>query len=222
MKTNYTLLVILSLFIVSCAPSRFIKPLNKKQHAASISLGGPLIQYGNYTIPVPFLAANYGYGIDSTLTGFAGMNVTSALFGNAQLELGITKQLLKQHTYLPAISVTPQLNSIYRDRNSYKFYPQLDLNAFWEYGKRKNYFYVGISNWFELSKTRTLGESQPNHIIFMPIAGHTFTTKKWNFNLEVKVIAPNLSNDNIVVDYKTPLKSKGAFGLYFGVTRRFK
>ena len=87
-----TLLLISLLF--SCAPARYVKPLEKKQHAATLSLGGPLIKYGTATIPIPFITANYGYGIDSTTTGFVSVNVTSALYGNFQLEVGATKQIL--------------------------------------------------------------------------------------------------------------------------------
>jgi len=217
-KVFYFILVLLS---VSCSPVRFVKPLNKNQHAANLSLGGPLIKYGKSTIPIPFLTANYGYGIDSTLTAFSSLNITSALYGNFQLELGATKQIMHQHQFLPAISVTPQLNIIYRDKKTYKFYPQLDANLFWEYGKRKNYFYVGISNWFELAQKRTLDEKQNNHWYFMPLAGHCFAGKKWNLTIEAKVIAPNLSNQNIVVEYQTPFKNKGAFGIYIGYTRKF-
>lgn len=206
---------------ISCSPTRFVKPLMKKQSAANLSLGGPLIKYGTSTIPVPFITATYGYGIDSSLTGFAAFNVTSALFGNFQLELGTTKQLIKQNKYIPSVSFTPVVNVIFRDTKAYKFYPQMDVNAFWEYGKRKNYFYVGLCNWFELSEKRTLGETQPTHWIFTPMLGHSFAGKKWNVNMEVKLIAPNLSNQNIVVEYQTPVKNHGAFGVYLGYTRKF-
>ncbi len=208
-------------FAAACAPSRYVKPLAKKQSAANLSLGGPLISYSTAVIPIPFLTANYGYGIDSTLTGFASFNVTSALYGNFQMELGATKQFLKQHAYLPALSGTLQFNGIYRDKDAHKIYPQLDLNAFWEYGKRKNYFYIGLSNWFELSQKRTLDETQQQHWIWMPVLGHSFNGKKWNVNLEAKIIAPNLSNKNIVVDYRTPFIGHGALGVYIGYTRKF-
>jgi hypothetical protein len=55
----------------------------------------------------------------------------------------------------------------------------------------------------------------------MPSLGHSFTGKKWSFNIETKVIAPNLSNQKLVVDYVTPFQSRGAFGVYIGCTRKF-
>jgi hypothetical protein len=214
--------ILLSLFLLaSCSPTRFVKPLAKKQHAANLSFGGPLIKFGTATIPVPFITANYGYGIDSMLTGFASFNITSALYGNFQAELGATRQWTRQHRYLPALGTTLQLNAIYRNTEAKKLYPQLDLHAYWEYGKRKNYFYIGASNWFELSKTRTLGEPLDNRWIFMPMAGHSFNGRKWNVNIEAKIMAPNLSNEKLVVEYQTPLRNRGAFGIYIGYTRKF-
>ncbi|MES2285106.1 MAG: hypothetical protein V4547_05405 [Bacteroidota bacterium] len=226
MKINQFLLIFLVVFfglstLFSCSPTKYIKPLDKNQHAATISFGGPLIKYGAGTIPIPFLAANYGYGIDSTLTGFASFNITSALFGNFQIELGATKQVLKQNRYIPAVSLTPVANIIYRNKDAFKLYPQLAINAFWEYGKQKNMVYLGLDNWFELAQKRAYGVKQPNHFIFMPTIGHCFAGKKWSFNLEAKIIAPNLSNEKLVVDYETPFKNHGAFGVYLGYTRKF-
>ena len=214
-------LFICCICIFSCAPSHFIKPLEKKQHAANVSLGGPLIKFGTATIPIPFITATYGYGIDSTFTGFASLNVTSALYGNLQMELGATKQLLKQKGYFPALSFNPVINFIYHDSKSYKFYPQLDINAFWEYGKHKNFIYVGVDNWFELSQKKAYDLKQQNHWFVSPMIGHSFSGKKWNFNIEAKVIAPNLSNEKLVVDYQTPFRDNGAFGIYLGYTRKF-
>lgn len=71
-------------FFSACAPVRYVKPLVKNQHAANLSIGGPLIKMKKSTIPIPFLTANYGYGIDSTLTGFVSVNITSAIYGNLQ------------------------------------------------------------------------------------------------------------------------------------------
>jgi len=220
MRFRIITLFFLTLFF-SCSPARFVKPLAKKQHAANISLGGPLIKYGTAVIPMPFLTANYGYGIDSTFTGFASFNITSALFGNFQVELGATKQVLRQNKYLPGISFTPIANIIYKNKDARKLYPQIAINAFWEYGKRKNIVYIGIDNWFELASKRKYDIKQKNQWMFMPMIGHSFNGKKWSCNIEAKIIAPNLSNERLVVDYQTPFNKHGAFGVYLGVTRKF-
>ncbi len=137
------------------------------------------------------------------------------------MELGATKQLLRQNNYFPAISFTPVANVIFRNKEAYKLYPQIAINGFWEYGKRKNFVYISLDNWFELAQKRSQDIKQPSHWIFMPSVGHSFTGKKWNFNIEAKIIAPNLSNEKLVVDYQSPFKNKGAVGVYLGYTRKF-
>ncbi len=218
-KLLYPLFIILA--ICSCAPTRFVKPLDKGQKAVNLSLGGPLIDYSDLTIPMPFLTATYGYGINNTLTGFGSLNITSALYGNLQLELGATKRLLKQNGSIPAISVNPVANIIYRNKDAFKFYPQLDVNAYWDYNKGRNFFYVGLSNWFELESKRAFDEDQTHHWLLSPLIGETFVRRKWNYNIEAKVIAPNFSSAKGTVDYKTPFGNHGALGIYFGVTRKF-
>jgi hypothetical protein len=221
MRNYYIVLLNIILLGISCSPSHFVRPLKKSEQAANISIGGPLIKYGTNTIPIPFIVANYAYGIDSTFTTFAGFNITSALFGNFQTDIGFTKQLLKQNHLIPSISVSPLLNLLYRDQNAKKLYPQLDINAYWEYGKNKNYFYVGINNWFELSSKRAFDQPQKNRWIYSPQIGHCISNRKWDFIMEAKIIAPAISNQKIIVEYQTPLNNSGAFGLYLSINRKF-
>jgi len=216
------ILILLPILLLgACAPARFVKPLAKKQHAVNLSLGGPLIAYNDLTIPTPFVTAAYGYGIDSTLTGFAALNVTSAFYGNFQLELGVTKKLLAQKGYIPALSVTPVLNIIYRNSDAVKIFPQLDVNAYLESNKGRNLTYIGVSNWFELASKRATGEDQPHQWFFSPQAGHTLVRRKWDLTLEVKILAPNISYESSAVEYKSPFGKRGAFGIYLGYTRKF-
>ena len=208
-------------FIWSCAPARFVKPLDKDQQAVNVSLGGAIIGYSNIAIPMPFLTATYGYGIDSSLTGFASLNITSAIYGNLQTELGVTKRIWKQHGGLPAFSINPVLNFMYRNKSAVKFYPQLDLNAYWELNKGRNFLYTGLSNWFELSSTRAFNEPQEHHWLLSPFIGETLVRSHWNYNIEAKFISPYISSDPGIVDYKTFYGKHGALGIYIGVTRKF-
>ena len=205
-------------FACSCAPTRFVKPLQKHEKAIAVSIGGPIIDYNSLPIPMPFITAAYGYGLTKSLTGFGALNITSLLYGNLQAEVGLTKQVINQKGALPGISINPVANFIYR--KDFKVYPQIDLNAFWEYNNKRNFFYVGVTNWFELSATRAFDTKQPHHWIISPLIGQTFARTKWNYTVEAKLLAPNISNAS-VVDYKTPLGTHGAFGIYFGITRKF-
>lgn len=215
------IILFLVLFFCSCAPSRFVKPLDKKQQAVNLSVGGPLIGYSSLTIPMPFLTATYGYGIDSTLTGFGSLNITSAVYGNLQMEIGATKRLLQQQGHFPAISINPVANIIYRNKDASGFYPELDLNAYWDYNRGRNFFYIGAANWFELKHKKAYDEKQQNHWLITPMLGETFVRRKWNYTVEAKIIAPRLVNNKSPVEYKTPLGTHGASGIYFSVSRKF-
>ena len=80
-----------------------------------------------------------------------------------------------------------------------------------------NYLYFGLSNWFELRAEGANGTKVQQHIICSPQIGHTFDRGKWNYTLEAKILAPYVSNEKIVVDYKSILGNRGGLGLYFGV-----
>ncbi len=214
-------LVVLLLFLASCAPSRFVKPLDKNQQAINLSLGGPIISTDDFTIPLPFLTATYGYGLDSTLTGFGSVNLTSALYGNVQVEAGVVKNITQQHGGFPGISITPEANLIYRPGTGAKLYPQVDINAYWDFNRHRNFVYIGLCNWFELSSKKASGIQQEKHWFPSPMLGQTFVRRKWNLIIEAKILAPNLKNNYNTVDYKTPLGNNGAFGIYIGYTRKF-
>jgi hypothetical protein len=80
--------------------------------------------------------------------------------------------------------------------------------------------YVGFSNWFGLQTVRGDGTSQENNWVPIIQLGNTFVRKKWHYTIEVKYIAPNYSNQDLVVTYNG-IGNNGASGLYFGVTRFF-
>lgn len=216
---RFIIYILTAYIFYSCAPSRFVKPLEKGQKAANISLGGPLIGFGDLTIPIPLTTLTGAYGWKENTTVFASWHITSALFQTAQAEIGVVQLLIKQNKFKPAISINPVANLIFNKTN-FNFYPQLDINAYWHYAQKKNFFYVGVNNWFELRQTRTNNLEQQNHWFISPQIGHTFVRNKWNYTLELKYVAINKNHENIVVEYKSP-NSNGAIGVYIGITRKF-
>ncbi len=213
---------LLFLFLSSCAPSRFVKPLDKKEQAVNIAVGGPVISYNDIPVPVPFVTATYGYGIDSSLTLFGSLNITSAFYGNAQVEAGVVKRIVQQHNSWPGVSITPVANFIYRNKDADKFYPQVDVNVYWDYNKGRNLFYAGLSNWFELSSKKAYDIKQDKHWLLSPMIGEYFVRKKWNLNIELKLVAINVSSEKTVADYKTLIGHNGALGIYVGYTKKIK
>jgi len=219
MKTKGHFILILLLFFISCAPARFVEPLQKKQISIGGNFGGPIIDFAGAPIPVPLSSIEAGYGLDSNLTVFTGIHSTALIFNNFQIDAGLTYKLLNQKKYIPNLSVSPSFNFIadINDKKT-KFWPILDINAYWNYGKRNNYFYTGFNNMFELSKTMANEQNQIQPWIFSPQIGHIVKGKsnQWQFLFEIKFLAPNQINTYSFVPYKSLTGQRGATGIYFG------
>jgi len=213
--TSLTALLILT----ACAPARFVEPLQKKEIAVGTNFGGPVINQG-ITIPIPLTAIEIGYGLDTNLTIHGGLHTTALFFGNFQMDAGLTYKVLNQDRYIPNISVNPGFNFIYNFENKIsKFWPTVDINAYWNYGKRNSYLYFGFNNMFELSKTMAHEQKQIQRWLFSPQIGHVLKTKneKWQFTSELKFLALNQDNSYAFLPYKSLTGSYGATGFYLGL-----
>ena len=217
MRTYILLFIVFA--VASCAPSRFVEPLDKGEWAVGGSFGGPVIDFAGAPIPVPITSIEVGYGLDSTKTIHGGLHTTAMLFGNFQIDAGMTYQFLHQKKWIPNVSASAGFNTIYDfDDKSGKFWPTLDANAFWNYGKRRNYFYTGFNNYFDFTSTLSTGEPQTNHILFSPQIGHVLKGKNrsWELTTELKFLAPYMRNDYAFVPYKSITGNFGAAGFYIG------
>ena len=205
--------------IVSCTTSRLIKPLDKGEKQIAASLGGPLMNLG---VPVflPLSAINFAYGADSNTSVYGDIHLTSGLFGVMHLDAGVLQSIYAS----PKFGVTSSLQANYMLdfwQGQSRFYPQLDVNAYYNYRTKKEHFvYLGFTNWFELSSTRAHNEEQAVHWIPAVQLGHVWDKGKWLHQFEMKYLAPNYSNQGIVVDYIS-LGGKGSLGAYYTISRRF-
>jgi hypothetical protein len=148
------------------------------------------------------------------------------MFGVLQTEIGVVRELYSPDSIsriTPGISIAPAANIAFDIwENNFRLWPQIDLNAYWMLGKkRQHYFYTGLSNWFEFKQVKAHGEIQRNQWIFNPQAGIVLSKIKWNHQIEIKYLAPEIRNDNTVVGYNNPLGNKGAMGVYYSVSRKF-
>jgi hypothetical protein len=221
----------LALF-VSCAPTRFVKTLEHKQHALTGSFGGALTNVpGVAVIPIPHTSLGYGYGLRKNTTIYGSWYTTAAVFGVFQMDAGITQSVWRDSLNRMGLTVSPGVNFMVDvfEKNA-RVWPQLDANYYFDYKKwskersngtttqKTNSFYIGFTNWFELQSTRAHGVDQKNRLIFSPQIGHVFERNKWNFTLELKFLAPYASNQDIVVDYVSAFGKRGALGTFFGCT----
>lgn len=225
MKVLNIIIIGIVLTITSCAPSRFVEPLQKNELAVGGNLGGPLIKFGSAVIPLPVSAVEVGYGLDTNLTIHGGIHTTALVFNNFQMDFGCTYKFLNQKKYTPNLSVTPGVNFIFdlNDKNS-KIWPLLDLNAYWNYGRNRSYFYSGFSNMFELSKTMANDQPQKQRWLLSPQIGHVLKNKtgKIQFTSEIKFLGLNQSNAYAFLPYASLTGKSGATGVYLGFRYIFK
>lgn len=216
------IILLLSVFSISCSSSRFVEPLEKKQHAIGVNLGGPLINFGGTVIPTPLSSIVYGYGLDSNLTVFGGLHTTSLIFNNFHTDLGITYKFLKQNKIQPSISSSLNNTIVTSLRTgTTRYWPSIDLNSYWNFSKKNHFWYVGLSNWFELRSTRTHDLEQIKRWLPNPHAGITLKGKSLQFNLEYKLLGIGQQSNEVFVPYQSIANNKGAMGLYFGITKTF-
>lgn len=209
----------LSVLLISCTASRFIEPLEKDSMAIGVNFGGPMIEYGSAAIPIPLSSIEVGYGLKEKITVFGGLHLTSMFYGNMQIDLGGTYKVVNQNKWVPNVSVSPSVNTIWQvGTDKIKAWPILDVNAYWNYGKKSNYVYVGVNNYFELSPTKALDQPQGTPIVFSPQIGHILKGKerKWEFTAEIKFIAPYARNTYTFVPYTGLTGQHGATGIYLG------
>ncbi len=212
---------IAALLLHACSPVTMVKPLAAKQKAVTATVGGPLVGFGGAVVPVPFTSVGgaYGYSDKSTITGR--FHTTSALFGVMHLDAGLLRQLRAQNGKMPGISAMVQ-GSFMLDtwEHQFRFYPQLDLNAWWDVGKMGSYVYTGASTWYETRSVGTGGRVQSTRVIPAFNLGYSREREKWSTRFEVKYLAPFTSNQSLTVDYKAP-GNTGSVGIYVGFMRKF-
>lgn len=220
-KIHILFSIVALLSLSACTPSRFVRPLEKGQTAISADLGGPLIKFAGTTLPIPLSSISVGHGFSSTCTGYAGIHTTALLYKTVHLDVGFTKQLSEAKGWRPGFSVSPMLNFMMSTRDKeYRIFPQLDVNAFWNYGKKNHYCYMGIANFIETKAVRAYGQAQSANVIPNFHVGNTFNRPKMNYTLEAKYLAPFLSNTDKVVNYRS-IGERGAIGVYFSVAKKF-
>jgi hypothetical protein len=223
--SKYCISLLFAIYVLgtsACNSTRFVKPLAKKEVAIGLDFGGPIIDFQDAKIPVPFSSITVGYGVDSTFTAFGSVYLTSAVFGTIQWDLGVLKELVRpKKGYIPGLSIAPSVQMMVDvfDGN-FRAYPVIDINLYWQYiPKFKNYFYFNWGSWFDFWQR---AQGQPNPNIYYPSfsVGHTFENKKMRYTLEGKYIAPFTSNQGTPVQFNGT-DGKGTWGFYFSIYRKF-
>jgi hypothetical protein len=210
-------LLVLLICVSSCAPSRFIEPLDKGEQAVSFNVGGSLIEYADMTIPVPLTSLTYGNGLTEKLTVFGSLHTTSLIFNNFQTEVGVVSHIRNQERWIPALSSSLALNFITElSKGNAKLWPQIDGNAYWNLNANKHRLHLGYSIWID---TQMLDENRIG--IINPHFGYTYKMKTYELGTELKLLAPGTDNSKVFLPYQIIMGDRGATGIYLTLTKRF-
>tara|TARA_Y100000766_G_scaffold53410_1_gene43241 strand:- start:797 stop:1489 length:693 start_codon:yes stop_codon:yes gene_type:complete len=217
----------LYLTLFSCTPSRFVNTLPEGETQVGFSLGGPMQNLFGLTIPTPYSSVVVGHGLKDDITLYGGLHTTALVFNTLQTDLGVTKRLYQSDSsqlWIPDVSGSFTLNTLLEMKDvAFDLFPQIDLNAVWKYGENKNnFFYLGVSNWFDLSKNKAHAEPKDNPVIFNPHIGNTWQKNKWSLTIEYKVLGLMESNQDIVVSYAKWHGKYSAPGIFIGCSKTIK
>lgn len=212
--------VFLLLLFASCAPSILIRPLKPRQKMVSAGLGGPLIQFGGTTLPIPFTQVDFAYGVSERLSLQGGLNTTSLLFGVGQIRINPLYEFRKPEGWKPGLSGYFQQHLMLdRWEKQFSWYPEPGFHLYWNLKPEKHLLFAGASTWMELRNP--LDRNLPQQVLLPSLhLGYQHSNAKWNWTLETRWIAPGRSPGNQVVDYISPGNS-GVMGCYFSLSRKF-
>ncbi len=219
-KAPWLSILISTVLLSACATSHIVQPLNKSQWQVGLEFGGPLIHQNQQTKITPLTAVNGAYGITQKVTGFASWYPSSYLNDVFQWDAGITQELLAPFSIRPGITYSGALNLFSTTRiDKVRVFPQLDINTYWLL-PNEDFVYLGLSNWFDLSRQKAHGVSQENHWFTSLNLGYTKRFKPYAFTLEGRYLAPLHKPEENLVDFVN-FHQRGATGLYFSVSRVF-
>lgn len=220
-KSIYLLVLgfgIISIF-TNCSTTRFVEPLEKDEIAIGANAGGPIISLGDNVIPLPLSSVYVGYGYKENLTLYGGLHTTSLLFSNLQFDLGARKDLFEGYSIYPSISGALGINGIVGFREfKPRFFPELNVNAYWKYGKWRTY--TGAQTWFDFYKNFKPTYGFGGFFVPSLVLGQDVKIGDWRIGLEYKRLAFNVPTENSVVNYIT-FGGIGAQGVYLSCSKSF-
>jgi hypothetical protein len=201
--------VALATTAAGCTTFTNARPLQPGQHAASVTVGGPLTNIpGVGPIPLPNVTVEGRSGIVEHLDVNYGVHLLPASFGAPGVHVGATYQLFNQpDVVVPALAVGQRLygfTNVVDSRRADKAgfgLSQTDLTASWE-PLAQQLLYAGATMYLPLyaDGAGALAPLQPR---FAPFAGVVVAPgADWlQLNAEVRWLGPSVDQRLAVVDY---------------------
>ncbi len=220
---------------VSCAPTRYVVPLTKKEKSISVSFGGPIIEERGYITPAPFLSFTYAKGKTKSLTYFGGLQLSSLFDGFFAVEAGAlkewkwwSKKKIGFTTNFVANAITDGIDG------GFTFFPQFDANLYWHFMSDPHYFcdcpgdpkwkmflFTGFQSHYNVVSDFDLKTPFNSDFLFSPHLGLSIGAGASRLAAEVKWIQPWV--DNTVHDPQiwNPFMETGTFGGFISFYHNF-
>jgi hypothetical protein len=152
--------VILSL-LLACSTSRALAPLEKGTAAATLSVGGPLLDFGGSPLPIPIASVGAIYGLDGKT------NVHGAFYpppvgqyAVVGFDLGVSREFVTPKGARPRLMGDLTAYSFFGDldadapKGGYRLFPDVSLIAAWPIpacnadpcGPQRLTVYTGVDN----------------------------------------------------------------------------
>ena len=231
---NLTLISIL-FFLASCAPTRYVVPLTKKEKSISVSFGGPVIEERGYITPAPFLSFTYAEGKTKSLTYFGGLQLSSLFDGFFAVEAGAlkewkwwSKKKIGFTTNFVANAMTDGIDG------GFTFFPQFDANLYWHFMSDPHYFcdcpgdpkwnmflFTGFQSHYNVVSDFDLKTPFNSDFLFSPHLGLSIGPGASRLAAEVKWIQPWVDNTLHNPQIWNPFMETGTFGGFISCYHNF-
>jgi hypothetical protein len=149
------------LLLSGCSATRALAPLEAGQHAATLSIGGPFVQYAGAPIPAPITSVGYRYGIDGQSDVHAAFYPLGlALFNVWGVDVGVNRELMHAAGARPRLMLDMTHYFFWGDNRTkdqdspspaggFRWFPDISAVFTWDLGRRPHRIYVGVDGFFQ-------------------------------------------------------------------------
>lgn len=206
------------LLLGACTMSRSIRPLGKGNAAASLSAGGPMVDYLGGTKPLPIAAVGVSVGVHDRVDVHGGAHLTTPLlFGLAGVDAGAGVLLVTPDGPRPAVMADLTLNAFAGNAGGgeppggLRVFPETDLRASWALGQRGHLIYTGPSAFLQFARPVSFGSWA---------LGSQLRFGRWDLQAESRWVAPFRDNAIGTAEWWGPA-GQGALSVHVGARLRF-
>jgi hypothetical protein len=209
------LLIVLLFGMIGCGTVASIRPIGKGKSSLTFSSGGPVVPAFGIDMPIPYAVLRYRRGLNENTDFHFGSHITPLIFADLGMDVGITKHILPQCGWRPALSLGGSLYGFLHTEefSSMRVYPEISVIGSYLLSRRGLALYFGTHNMMQLDSP---------YLILAPFLGFEIPIgSKLGINLEAKWYAPTEDSKNRPVQYTFRPSYYGALGFVWGLSYKF-